>query len=177
MSRSYIVAYSIPATETRAPQSGCWGKADLFFAYQDIISPPHASEPEVPGSVYNIFRESPDGLAEGDPLLAIRWNADGSREESGPLALPPRADRCLPCPGCSSETGVCFHRVSPVQSDIHRGGRRIGEIATLADDGAPGGPLYSVCIDFHPEGPFRVSDASELLPCVIERVRSHPHFA
>ena len=177
MSRSYIVHYSIPDADTSARRSGYWQDEHLFFAYESIICPPYVSDAGVPGSVYNIYRLSPDGLAEGEPLLSIRWNADGSREESGPLALPPRAQYCLPCPGCSSETGICFHRVSPVQSDIHRGGRRIGEIATLADAGAPGGVLYSVFIEFHPDGQFRVSDPSELLPRVIERVQSHPHFA
>ena len=64
-----------------------------------------------------------------------------------------------------------------MQSDIYRGGRRVGQIATLADDGAPDGALFSVCIHFHPDGRFRVSDPSELLPRVIECVKSHPHFA
>ena len=133
MSRSYIVHYSIPETDTRARQSGYWQAEHLFFAYEGIICPPYVSDAGVPGSAYHIHRLSPDGHAETDPLLSIAWNSDGSREESGPLALPPRAEHGPSCPGCSSQTGVCFHRVSPVQSDIYRGGRRIGEIATLAD--------------------------------------------
>ncbi len=177
MSRSYIVHYSIPDPDSRARRSGYWQAEHLFFAYEDIICPPYVSDQDVPGAVYSIYRLSPDGLAEGDPLLTIRWNADGSRDESGPLTLPQRTEYCLRCPGCSSESGVCFHRVSPVQSDIHRGGRRIGEIATLADDGAPDGPLYSVLIDLHPRAQFRVSHPSELLPRVVERVHSHPQFA
>ena len=61
-------------------------------------------------------------------------------------------------------------------SAIHRGGRCIGEIATLADAGAPDGALYSVLILSDPAAQFRVSDPSELLPRVIERVRANPNF-
>ena len=175
MTRSYIVAFSVPATETRRARTGSYSYDALFFMYEDIVFN-HAEDP-IRGEVCNIYRESPNGLPEGDPLLTVRWNADGSRQESGPLALPPRAQNCLPCPACSSETGICFHRVTPAQSDIYRGGRRIGEIATLADEGAPDGPLYSVLLHTDPIARFRVSSPSELLPRVVERVNSHPHSA
>ena len=174
MASSYIVVYSLPATKTRCAKSGSYPTDTLFFTYEDILF--HLSERRATGAVYSIHRYTPAGLAEGEPLLTVRRNEDGSLEESGPLALPPRSDRHPPCPGCSSETGICFHRVSPALSHIHRGGRRIGEIATLADPGAPEGPLYSVFIESVPVAQFRVSDPSELLPRVIERVQANPRF-
>jgi|GEM_PF-4761117 len=64
----------------------------------------------------------------------------------------------------------------PARSDIYRGGRRIGEIATIADDGAPEGPLYSVLLMTDPIARFRVSPPSELLPRVVEHVNSNPCF-
>ncbi len=175
MTRSYIVEFSVPATETRRGRSGSYRGDTLFFTYEDIVF--NLAEDGEDGAVYSIYRESPAGRADGEPLLTIHRHADGSVEESGPLALPPRGHHRFPCPGCSSETGICFHRITPAQSDIYRGGSRIGEIATFADDGAPDGPLYSVCIPFHPDPHFRVSYPSELLPRIVERVKSHPHFA
>ncbi len=174
MTSSYIVAYTSPATDTRPARSGSCGYDTLFFAYEDILY--NYAEYPAPGAVDHIYRASPEGLPAGDPVLTVRWNEDGSREESGTLALPPRAATSPSCPGCSSETGICFHRVSPAQSDIYRGGRRIGEIATIADDGAPEGPLYSVLLMTDPIARFRVSPPSELLPRVVEHVNSNPCF-
>ena len=174
MANSYIVEYAVPATGTRCADSGSFRGDTLFFAYEDILF----RLAEFPGTsaVYSLYRESPTGAPDGEPLLTVRRNADDSISESGPLALPPRGHRHPPCPGCSSETGICFHRVSPALSHIHRGGRHIGEIATLADAGAPDGPLYSVLIQSDPVAQFRVSDPSELLPRVIERVHANPRF-
>ena len=61
MTRSYIVAYSIPAAETRAAAIRLLaGTTHLFFAYQDIISSALASpNRDVPDdSVYSIYRDS-----------------------------------------------------------------------------------------------------------------------
>ena len=174
MARSYIVEYAVPATDTRCVRSGSFRGETLFFAYEDILT--RLAELPGTGAVYSLYRESPAGAPDGEPLLTVRRNADDSISESGPLALPSRSERHPPCPGCSSETGICFHRVSPAQSDIHRGGRCIGEIATLADAGAPDGALYSVLIMTDPVAQFRVSDPSELLPRVIERVKANPNF-
>lgn len=174
MANSYIVEYAVPATGTRCAHTGSFQGDTLFFAYEDILF--RLAELPGTGAVYSLYRASPAGAPDGDPLLTVRRNDDGSREESGPLALPPRGDRHPPCPGCSSETGICFHRVSPALSHIHRGARHIGEIATLADAGAPDGPLYSVLIESDPIAQFRVSDPSELLPRVIERVQANPRF-
>ena len=174
MTSSYIVAYTSPATETRPARSGSCRYDTLFFMYEDILY--NYDECPAPGEVNNIYRESAEGLPAGEPLLTIRYNEDGSREESGPLALPARAETGPPCPGCSSETGICFHRYSPALSYIHRGGRRIGEITTFADAGAPDGPLYSVFIMTLPGVRFQVSDPSELLPRVIEHVNSNTNF-
>lgn len=174
MASSYIVEYAVPATDTRPADAGSFQGDTLFFTYEDILF--RLAEFPGTGAVYSLCRASPTGAPDGEPLLVVRRNADGSIAESGPLALPPRGDRHPPCPGCSSETGICFHRVSPAQSDIHRGGRRIGEIATLADAGAPDGALYSVLIESDPVAQFRVSDPSELLPRVIERVQANPRF-
>ena len=98
MSHSYIVDYSIPDPDTRARRSGHWQAEHLFFAYEDILCPPYVSDAGVPGSAYHIHRLSPDGHPETEPLLSIGWNSDGSREESGPLALPPRAEHGPSCP-------------------------------------------------------------------------------
>lgn len=174
MASSYIVVYSLPATKTRCAKSGSYPTDTLFFAYEDILF--YLSERRAAGAVYSIHRHTPAGLAEGEPLLTVCRNADDSISESGPLALPPRGERHPSCPGCSSKTGICFHRVSPALSHIHRGGRHIGEIATLADAGAPDGTLYSVLIESDPVAQFRVSDPSELLPRVIERVKANPRF-
>ena len=174
MTNSYIVAYTSPATETRPARSGSSRYDTLFFAYEDILY--DNDEYPAPGAVSHIYRASPDGRPAGEPLLTVRFNEDGSREESGPLALLPRAETSPSCPGCSSETGICFHRDSPAMSNIYRGGRRIGEIATFADDGAPDGPLYSVFIMTDPGARFRVSSPSDLLPRVVEHVKSNPRF-
>ena len=175
MSSSYIIAYTNPATETWPARSGSFRRDTLFWAYEDILY--NYSEAPAPGAVSNIYREAAEGLPAGEPLLTIRWNEDGSREESGPLALPPRAQTGPSCPACSSETGICFHRYSPALSYILRGGRSIGKIATFADAGAPDGPLYSVSIKTDPIARFRVSSPAELLPRVIEHVTSNPHFS
>lgn len=174
MTSSYIVEYSTPATETRPARSGSWRQDTLFWAYEDLDDDYYHHR--VPGQVYRIHRDSPNGLPAGEPLLTVLRNEDGSREESGPLALSPRAESGPACPGCSSETGICFHRFSPALSHILRGGRNIGEIATFADNGAPEGPLYSVLIKTLPGARFQVSNPSELLPRVIEHVNSNPTF-
>ncbi len=174
MANSYIVKYAVPATETQRARSGSYPHDTLFFAYEDILLGFYQYREY--GAVYSIHRATPAGLADGEPLLTLRLDQDGVRHESGPLALRPRGDHPPACPGCSSETGICLHRVSPALSHIHRGGRRIGEIATLADAGAPDGALYSVLILSDPVSQFRVSDPSELLPRVIKRVRANPHF-
>ena len=134
MTRSYIVEYSVPATETRRGRSGSYRGDTLFFTYEDIVFNSPSSAKTAPPTAST--GKSPAGRADGEPLLTIHRHADGSVEESGPLALPPRGHHRFPCPGCSSETGICFHRITPAQSDIYRGGSRIGEIATFADDGA-----------------------------------------
>ena len=174
MASSYIVEYAVPANDSRPADAGSFQGDTLFFAYEDILF--RLAEFPGTGAVYSLYRTSPTGAPDGEPLLVVRRNADGSIAESGPLALPPRGHRHPPCPGCSSETGICFHRVSPALSHIHRGGRHIGEIATLADAGAPDGTLYSVLIESDPVAQFRVSDPSELLPRVIERVQANPRF-
>ena len=174
MPNSYIVKYAVPATDTQRARSGSYQHDTLFFAYEDILLGFYQYREY--GAVYSIHRASPAGLADGEPLLTLRLDQDGIRDESGPLALRPRGEHPPACPACSSETGICFHRVSPAQSDIRRGGRRIGEIATLADAGAPDGALYSVLIESDPVAQFRVSDPSELLPRVIERVQANPRF-
>ena len=174
MASSYIVEYAVPATDTQCARTGSYQHDTLFFAYEDILLGFYQYREY--GAVYSIHRASPTGAPDGEPLLTLRLNQDGVREESGPLALPPRGERHPPCPGCSSDAGICFHRVSPALSHIHRGGRRIGEIATLADAGAPDGALYSVLIQSDPVAQFRVSDPSELLPRIIERVQANPRF-
>lgn len=174
MTNSYIVKYVVPANEARAAQSGSYRTETLFFTYENIVF--NLDEFREDGAVYSIYRASPDGLAKGEPLLILRRNEDGSRVESGPLALPPRGPLRHSCPGCSSETGVCFHRDSAALSYIHLGGRRIGEIATLADAGSPDGSLYSVLILSRPVAQFHVTDPSELLPRVVEQVRANPNF-
>ncbi|MCY4485708.1 MAG: hypothetical protein OXF11_01125 [Deltaproteobacteria bacterium] len=174
MSGSYILAYTRPATESRPARSGSSRYDTLFWAYEDILY--SYAEYPAPGEVNHIYRASPDGRPAGEPLLTVHFNEDGSREESGPLALPRRTETSPSCPGCSSETGICFHRYSPALTHIHRGGRIIGEIATFADEGAPDGPLYSVLILTDPCARFRVSSPSELLPRVVEHVNSSPRF-
>ena len=174
MAGSYIVQFAVPATAIRRARSGSYRRTTLFFAYEEILSL-LAKRSQI-GAVYAVFRTSPSGLPHGDPLLTVRRDQDGSVTQSGPLALPLRDGPRTSCPGCSSETGICFHRVSPAQSDIYRGGRRIGEIATMADAGAPDGALYSVALFSSPVAQFDVCDPSELLPRIVERVLANPNF-
>ncbi len=98
MSGSYLLAYTSPATEIRPARSGSSRYDTLFRAYEDILY--NYDEYPAPGEVSHIYRASPDGRLTGEPRLTVRFNEDGSREESGPLALPPCAETTSSCPGC-----------------------------------------------------------------------------
>ena len=67
-------------------------------------------------------------------------------------------------------------RMGRRESDICRGGRRIGEIATFADEDAPDGPLYSVLVMTDTGARFQVFSPSELLLRMIPPAGSHPRF-
>ena len=163
MTRSYIVAFSVPATRNPArsdpaltattPSSSCMRTSSSTtprtpFAERSAtsIGNPRTAFP----------RATPCLPSVGTPTAPVR-NPDrspclrGRRTASLVRLVPPRP--------ASASTGS-----RPAQSDIYRGGRRIGEIATLADEGAPDGPLYSVLLHTDPIARFRVSSPSELLP-------------